>query len=386
MLRDNLTQGHVNVINALVEDENPQAAKDYFKEFSKEINGDLHDNIDALIKKSGIKQASIQYSHQLFDERPDGMTDGEFTRWGTDWIRKNVADKYLDETLRRFKARVGEQEAIDTRIKVEKADEAYGIYNGGVDAGLSPMDAFESIPDTILDAMDQKTVSAMRNMAEKRAQNQTIHTDPETFLDLYEMATGSPAQKAQFRDKNQTNLRNYMDKLSTAHVAYFAKLQDDEDAIAIASTFADLKKEVATAAGYYSPKTGKKKDADAIFEVNGRFDQELLSLQSTTGKKATPADAFSWRTRIPVVEGEIEGVPTESIDEIAYDIREFKRSLIEKGETVYTINGETYKLTGEEPTERDIQLYYSFKSGQLQRSEQPAVAPPSTPRGRYYRE
>jgi len=396
ILRDNMTKGHVNVIEAWVESENPAEAAEYFAENKDEIDGDVHDNINKLLKTSGIKQRSIDTSDALFEQRPSGMSDAEFTRWGTDWIRDNVADDDRDETIRRFKARIGEDSAIDKQVQIDYGDQAYDIYNDAVKNNLSPMNAFNSIPDTIIDKMDPRTVTAMRNMAEKRAQNKTIHTDPETFLDLYEMATGTPEQKAQFRDRTQTNIRNYMHKLSTAHVAYFAKLQDDEDALAIASTWADLKKEVATTAGHYNPKTGKKKNADGIFEVNQRFDRELKTLQDSTGKKATPADGrviadrlkieyirkgtfgpFSWTTRVGVMEGEIEGVPTESIDEIASDIRNFKRGLIADGEKTYTINGEQYKLTSEDPTETDIQLFYAFKSGQRQRGGQSSEAPPA---------
>jgi hypothetical protein len=117
-------------------------------------------------------------------------------------------------------------------------------------------------------------------------------------------------------------------------------------------------------------------------------------LQEATKKKATPADGraiadrlkieyirrgtfgpFSWTTRVGVIEGEIEGVPTESIDEIASDIRDFKRGLIADGEKTYTINGEEYKLASEDPTEKDIQLYFAFKSGQLQRAERSPISP-----------
>jgi len=222
---------------------------------------------------------------------------------------------------------------------------------------MTPLEVWEAIPPTLKDQMKNSHELALYGVMQADSRGGAVHTDPDTFLDLYEMATGTPEQVAQFRNKSQTNLRDYVGKLSTAHIVAFAKLQDDENEIAIASTMADLKKEVATTAKFYD-NTGKRLDAAGIFKVNNRFDREMKAYTALTGNKATPAvgreiaDRLKlsflrkgrWYGTNPVMAGTavVEGVPTDYIDEIVFRLTE-----VNKNNGIKT-----------PPTEEQIKNYY----------------------------
>jgi hypothetical protein len=380
---------HEEVIDSLIDGGDYIGAKEYFNEFNgsekgrkNEIDGAKHSEIEELIVGGGRNVRTQDIA--------DYVRDQEWSRdEALEYARKTALPDDRDEAVRRVKLVYAEkkQDQIDGWNTTQ--DNAVGIYMDSIQAGMTPLEAWNSIPPTVKKAMKDTHRAALYNMMQADARGSAVHTDPEAFLDLYEMATGTPEEKAKFRDKNQTNLRDYIGRLSTAHVAFFAKLQDDEDALAIASTMGDLKKEVATTAGYYHKKTGKRKDATGIFDLNARFDEELRAYTAETGRTPRAPEGRDIADRLkleflregtvygynPVMAGiaEIEGVPSGIIDEIVFDITKALRGEIEKGETTFDIGDFEFPITGERPTEEQIQLFYEYKSGKRK------MATPSTP-------
>jgi hypothetical protein len=296
-----------------------------------------------LVEKAGIKETSIDYSDGLMDQMPDGMSEAEMIGWvkeQRDWIRDNVPDQYRDETIRRFNARAGEEDAAGKAYKVARGDEAYMVYNEGIKAGMSPIDAFEAIPDRITDDMDPKTLISMRNMAERTAQNQTVHTQYEPWNYLYTLATGSPQDKAKFKDPVQTDLNQYVDTISTEWLIKFRGMQQDPGKLEIASTMAQVQKKLAEDLGI------EQLDAASM------LDTEMEAFKEQTGKNATKADAKKMADGLAIdilfkrsglkagpypqrlfgldytkkaFEAEIEGVPQDEIDYWARMVYEGKR-------------------------------------------------------------
>jgi len=280
------------------------------------------------------------------DYRTQSMVDGMYEDYrddaeaGRKFIRDNARTEDRDKTLARWNTRMAQDEKAEKDAENDIFDQGQGTYLEGIEAGLTPQDAYDAVDR---EGMKGSHALKLYNAMQADARGSEYHSNPDDLLDLYEMATGTPEQKAQFRDKSKTNLRDY--NLNPTHTLYYAKLQSDLDAVAIASTFADLKREVSTTMGLYDKDTGKRKDAEGILAVNKRFDDEMIALQAATGHTAKPVDGraiadrlnldfmrkstfFGFSAgydRVPVVGAKVEGVPDDLVDEIVYRLTATRR-------------------------------------------------------------
>jgi hypothetical protein len=204
MLQDNLTQGHVNVIEALVEDENPEAAKDYFKEFSKEINGDLHDNIDKLIKSTGTALRTQQ--------AVDGYIDQNLTReQAKAQARKDFTGTDRDAAVNRVEARYNEIKNAETRLMKETFDSELADYEDLVAGGATPTEAYEALSETALFDMggaNQHRLRRIRDADIASIAGTTVKTDMALYFELDEFIRQNP-DAAQ-----DLNLAGFRDRIS----------------------------------------------------------------------------------------------------------------------------------------------------------------------------
>jgi hypothetical protein len=369
LVKENKSNAHAGVIQAMVDNRSYGDAREWYTENKDEILGETQSKIERLLDTAGKEFRSQELVDGMWDDYKDDPAAGR------KFIRENAEPEDRDEALRRFNTRLNEDTEAQKQEWIEFQDQAYGTYTAAREGGMTPSEAYYSIPASIRENMKQTHRLALYEKMQADSRGSAVHTDPETFLDLYEMATGTPEEKRRFRE--EIDLRDYIGTLSVAHITAFAKLQDDEDEQAIASTWADLKKEVSTTAGFYDADTGKKEDATGIFQINERFDSELKALQDSTGKKASPADGreIADRLKIEIVRempwyrrdqtliagtAEIEGVPTDLIDELAFRLTEAKRELAVPGEPVDTV------------TVQEVQDYYTYLKNK-------GIAPTPTP-------
>lgn len=381
MLLENLSGGHASIIRAMVDDRQYDDARAWYAGAVEdgEITTDHAHSIDGLLNLAGEDARSIAFVDDMFP------MFGEDRGAGDAYIRKNAPDADRDNIQNRYNNRLARDEQVTTEKQNRSQDQAYGTYMDGIKAGLSPQDAWDNVKPSIMKGMKGTHRAAMHNMMQADARGQAVHTDPAAFLDLYDIMTGTPEQKAKFRDKNQTNLRDQIGSLSTAHIVYFAGMQNDQVEFEYASTMADLKRAVGSAAGYYDKKTGAKKNADGIVEVIQRFDFELQQVQNKTKSKATMLEAMDIRDRLSIEyvrkhwyrkdekfiagAGAIEGVPAETIDELAAELQKQRAALKAAGHKSYrNPYGEIFSLEGK-ITEKEIQQFHWFKNEEEENEE-----------------
>jgi hypothetical protein len=403
--KENLTLLHTKVIQGMVNDGNYTLAREHYEGdpsdsenngFKSEILTETQSDIEKLLESAGEDDRSIRFVDAMWEDYKNDQKGGQ------KFIRDTADPADRDAIMDRFNTRHAEEDEIQKDEWADLYEKNVSVYLNAMEPkeagglGLTPSEAYYSIPKSDREAMKQSHRLNLYNMMQADSRGTAIHTDPDTFMDLYELSQGTrrdldmtPAeQKAYFREK--VDLRDY--PLSVAHRSFFAAQQASVDKVVLASTLAELKKEVATVAGYYDKKTGKRKNATGAFEVNERFDAELAKLQESTGKTATPTDerAIADRLKIEIVRkmpwyrkdqtmiavaAEIEGVPTEMIDEIAFRLYTTKQQLLDAGETSFTMNGETYPLTEDfTVTVEEIQNYYDrAKGGTAVPQPQPAI-------------
>lgn len=370
MIKENVSGAHARVVQALVDDRNYGEAREWYIDNREEIMGETQSKIEKLLDAAGKEDRSQALVDGMWDEFQDDPAGGR------KYIRDTANPEDRDESLRRFNTRLAEGEQAQKQHWADLQDESYSTYIQGREDGLTPSQAYYSIPPSVREEMKQTHRMALYNMMQADSRGSAIHTDPETYLNLYNMATGTPEEKRRFRE--EIDLRDYIGSLSIADFKGFTKLQGSEDDMAIASTMANLKADVAQTAGFGGKKSEKK--TAGIFALNQRFDEELIALQTETGKEATTVEAraVADRLKIKIIRersftnwfedtmyagtAEIEGVPTEMIDELAFRLSEAKRAGLAEGEEA------------EDVTEKEIQDYYTWL---LKSSPTAPVIPPA---------
>ena len=162
MLEDNLTTGHVNAIKAMVVvGNNPQAASDYFEDFSDEIAGDFHDDIQKLIKSSGTARRTQQAVDGYI---ADGLTRTEAQAQA----RKDFTDEDRDAAVLRVEARYNEIDNADNKYQTDTFNGFLGDYEALMKEGdITPTDAYDILyPKMLASGLDGDMIHKMRRIAQ----------------------------------------------------------------------------------------------------------------------------------------------------------------------------------------------------------------------------
>jgi hypothetical protein len=205
MLEDNLTTGHFNAIKAMVENDNPQAASDYFEDFSDEIAGDFHDDIQKLmIKSSGT---ALRTQQAVDGYIADGLTRTEAEAQA----RKDFTGTDRDAAVNRVEARYNEIKNAETRLMKETFDSELADYEDLVAGGATPTEAYEALSETALFDMggaNQHRLRRIRDADIASIAGTTVKTDMALYFELDEFIRQNP-DAAQ-----DLNLAGFRDRIS----------------------------------------------------------------------------------------------------------------------------------------------------------------------------
>lgn len=312
MIKNNKSSAHIGVIKQAISEQQTPYAKLWYEKNKKEISSKEHAGIERLLESSNIRGDSQEAvdSYML-----KNLTETE----AKEQARKITDPKLRDATIQRVTSRYGEEEQIRERNQRAAGDEAWDIYE---------REGLDAVPETLLNEMDAKDRISLKSHNLKSAKG-PITTVPETFYKL-QIMMGSDREKF-----NDENLLKYKHQLSIGDFKTFVKAQQDKDVGDISVTKNSILMQGLANAGH-EPKNLKDtgtagKEARAIMD---RFTLEEKTavrlkgsdLNKTELKKLVDGltievlkdpDAWFQTGARPVAEAEIEGVPTDLIDEIA---------------------------------------------------------------------
>lgn len=156
ILKENKSAIHEGVIEQAVDDGNYEYAKTWFEKNQKNILGEKQDDIKKLLRVSGVKQASQEAVDEYIGK---GLTEREAKAEA----RKIKDPDRRDATVGRITARYGEQaQELDRRQK-DAGELVRSMYSESIDAGQSPEDAYDSIPQSTINSMDGAEHMALQN-------------------------------------------------------------------------------------------------------------------------------------------------------------------------------------------------------------------------------
>lgn len=356
--KEHVSNAHEAVIMRAIEDQNYEYAKTWYEKNQKSILGERQDDIEKVLRASGIKKQSQDAVDNYVGE---GLTETQ----AKEKARKEIKDADLrDATIARINVRYAEAaQELDASQKAA-GEKVYNIYAETWESTGSPEEAWDAIPETLLEKMDGKERIALFNKMKADSAGTAIKTDKATYYALRRAA----ADPAEFR---QINLMQFADKLSNEDFQEFVRLQTDPQKFETARTKQSIMDHGAVSAGLDPKKAKETGDAgDAGDEVRAyyeRVDQELLEWQKATGKEPTPVEVkeitdrlalqvlrerktlFDWMNpeflpnwmtdpNIPIWSTsekaaaivEIEGIPKTVIDELAQDLYESNKPVTEE--------------------------------------------------------
>ena len=316
LLKENLTTGHMEVIEAKIDSGDYSDAREYFTLFKDEIEGEKHNEIEEKLKNAGIRGRSQQAVDQYFLAN---LTEKQ----ANDQARKDFSNEpeLRDATLARIRVRYGEELAIDARTQAAAGEEARSIYQNAVEGGATPSQAYDMIPESVLDAMDSAERMSLYSTMSTTARGQTVKTDWPTYFKLMDWVRDNPGE--------QLDLAAYQHLLAgTEQKALYKAMNTDpkvfrtetqiinDGLLAIDMDPKDLTKDNAKG----------QKARDFRLWVEG----ELAGIPDYTAKDVKEVvdrgvlqvmrhpNRWSWfRGERPAYLVEVENVPTEKIDELS---------------------------------------------------------------------
>lgn len=273
-----LTNFHKQVIQSRL-DTDPAGAKAYFDANKGEIAGAEHDTIGRALKVGGLKETAQGFADQV---AATGMTEMDALKAA----REKFSGEEEAAVVGEIKTRFAESSQARERAQRDASDQAWKIYSQTHRVG--------AIPASVLAQMDGKDVEALRTHARVVAEGHAVKTDPNTYLDLREMARDNPqAFKA-------LDLRRYIGKLSTSDLQEFATLQGNVEKLKDAAT---LDAQLSSMHDQLNWGTG-----DADRQKKGAFDKAVADTineeQKTRGKTLSYEERQKIIDRM-AIEGEV---------------------------------------------------------------------------------
>lgn len=347
-------QTHVGVINQALASDRPEYAKEWYQQ---------HKNLfDATTKAKMQKIISMGEQKVLAQTVADEYLGSDISESeAISEVRKNYSGDEEAAIVDHLKMRYNERSQANEAEQRNAGDTAWRLYADTSD--------LSSIPVTIQDKMDGKELEALRRYARDKAAGKTVTTDMGVYQELIFEASENPNKFV------QRNILASADKLSESDrrkfIEWQAKIRSGETTpdLVVAATRDQIIKQAVAGMGY-DPTKATKKDNEEVRDAYRRINNEILAYQHATGKEPDDAKVqeiadrltlkvirerrFVWDVATPAGRIEIEGVPTELIDEYAMAV----------------------KNAGQPVTERNIKLLHNYLT---QQKAQPTVQQPSEP-------
>ena len=332
---------HLQVIKSAVDDNSSGYAEKWLE---SDLAKDAMTEEDRQTAKDLIKKGNLAEQSQAISEeiKAEGLTLNESLAKA----RRENSGELEDHIVSRLKVLFGEGDAALKQSESDASDEAYTIYNAALDGessnyddfdaqlttqSLTPQQAFDLIPQSVRERMNPKELSAMRRMVEIRSQSQSVHTQ----YSWWEYLTGVAGTDIDaFRN---INLREYVDRISTADLKTLREAQTDELKLASASTKQGVV--AGTAENIYGKNATNKQKEEVRQRINEEVAKETAARQAGSGpfKELTTADfqeigsdltlefkrkqPWYWPdSTIKAYAAEIEGVPATIVDELVKGI------------------------------------------------------------------
>ena len=327
------------VIEESVDNNNSGLGQKWLDENKKRMMDEDVDAVEELLKKGNLSEKSQAYTDDIMGENLT-VTEARAK------ARKDLSGEMEDVTIRRINARYGEKDADEKQGWGDASDEAYTIYNAALDGessnyddfdaqlttqSLTPQQAFDLIPQSVRERMNQKELSAMRRMVEIRSQSQTVHTQYSWWEYLTDLATNDIDA---FRN---INLREYVDRISTEKLMVLRKAQTSELDVNILVTKQGIVNTTATA--LHGSRATTKQKAEVNKRLNDEISAETALRQSGSGQFKEMSNeeiqgiadrlVLTFKRKHPwyrpdstikAYAAEIEGVPATIVDELVKGI------------------------------------------------------------------
>ena len=280
VLKENKSDIHESVIKNAVDDGNYEYAKTWYEKNQKNILGDRQDEIQKLLRVSGVKDKS--------QKAVDDYVGKDLTETEAKAEARKISDpEERDATISRITVRYGQANAALDREQKEAGEMAWAVYaeTGDID----------DIPITTLINMDGKERASLQAIAQKAATGVDVKTDFATYYGLREMASSDPDE---FK---RLNLMAYTDKLSPADRKEIVKLQTDDKGIKLARTKTQVMNQGAFDVGLNPSQANKNTSAgETVRAYYLRVDQEVEAFQLSTGKEPTTKDISDITNRLSI--------------------------------------------------------------------------------------
>lgn len=256
-----LTAMHVQRISNMV-GSNADAARAYYTANQNEINGSVRDEVDKLLKSGEVKDGSLKLQFEL--QQLPGLS-AQTKELDKRFKEGKISAEMRDATLTRL-------EHVEARRKSQQTEWEGNLLGAAADFKLkNPGKTILDLPPQIYNGLKNsgKLHQAMGLFSGE------VKSNPETLLDLHEMARTQPEK---FRS---TNLKQYIGVLSTAHLKELDEMKKDPSKLQSAST---LSEQLADMHDQMNWGTGDRKK-------KGQFDKavrdEVQAEQTRTGKVLT---------------------------------------------------------------------------------------------------
>lgn len=166
------TETHKAIIDGMLKDDNPQAAKAYYERNMERIDGTSRPGIEQAIDTSRRETVTQQAADGYM---LSGMTEAQALADA----RKKFSGKDEDEVVSRIKTRFAEQRQVKNQVELDAFDEAQKIMAAGK--------AKADIPKEIWDALDGKSRLAINSLEASRLDPAKQKTDPKAHIELYDL-------------------------------------------------------------------------------------------------------------------------------------------------------------------------------------------------------
>lgn len=329
-----LTALHKSVIDAKL-DENPAAAEAYYEQYKDQIRGSDQPLVEEGLATGKRRRQSQEFVDQMAIE---DKSEEEAIAEARKRFEGEDEEEAIDEVTRRFSRR----EAAISRDQSEayrQADEILMAEGGSYDA----------IPNSVLRRLDRASREKLRNEQYGKV------TDWPTYYQLRQMAAQQPEAFA------TTDLTPYFGKLDASKRTEMIKLQtkasENPSDLALGRTKWQVIQQAAGQVGLDPKKANEKNtgDGEKVRSFYRRIDDEILDFSTVNGREPNQSELLKITDRLTaeVVETgflwdstrsagliEVEGVPTDQIDEIA----------------------EAVQLEGVEVSDENIKAWYDYES------------------------
>ena len=279
-VQDAESKTHLGVVQAYLNSDNDQMAKQYFDANADGFTAGDKQSIMKALEEGSLRGESQRLSDSIFAKHNESMSNA------VSETRKIKDPKLRDETMRRVEANF----AMKSRAEREDSENLHIKALNQIDQ--TGQFAIDKIP-----GWERFTVGERRSLesyAEMKSKGQEPKTDWVTYYDKMQLAQ-NPATKDIFL---QENLMKYRGSLADAEFKQLVGLQsglrkNDPKADKLLDGYRSdsmIVNDALSAAGFKLGSGASDKDKESVSKVRRMVDGEIVKLQAATNKKATNED------------------------------------------------------------------------------------------------